>query len=106
MKFIRILLLGLLVSALNTQSAEPLKALLITGGCCHDYNRQKLLLMDGIGRRTPVDWTVVHEGGTGTHHIYPLLQKKNWSRDFDIVVYNMCFAKTTSRFEQGRNFTI
>ncbi|MFP6665847.1 MAG: ThuA domain-containing protein [Pirellulales bacterium] len=78
----------------KSSAQKPIRAVIFTGGCCHDYNRQKLLLMDGIGRRTPVDWTVVHEGGTGNHHIYPLLQKKDWSRDFDIVVYNMCFAKT------------
>jgi putative membrane-bound dehydrogenase-like protein len=74
--------------------AKPIRAVIFTGGCCHDYSRQKLLLTDGIGRRTDVEWTVVHEGGNGTHHIYPILQKKDWAKDFDIVVYNMCFANT------------
>src|ERR1043166_6356594 len=31
-------------------SAEPLRALLITGGCCHDYEAQKKILSKGISR--------------------------------------------------------
>ena len=28
--------------------AEPIKALLVIGGCCHDYDKQKDLLTKGI----------------------------------------------------------
>ncbi|MFP6671259.1 MAG: hypothetical protein VB857_07580, partial [Pirellulaceae bacterium] len=38
---------------------KPIRALLITGGCCHDYARQKLILTRGISARANVQWTVV-----------------------------------------------
>ncbi len=76
---------------------KPIRAVIFTGGCCHDYDRQKLLLSDGIGRRTNVEWTIVHEGGNGNAHKYPLLEKKDWAKDFDVVVYNMCFSQTTDK---------
>ena len=65
MKLIRTLLLCAITSALATQAAEPLKALLITGGCCHDYTKQKLIISQGISKRANVDWDIVHEGGKG-----------------------------------------
>ena len=30
---------------------KPLRALLITGGCCHDYAKQKDILQQGLERR-------------------------------------------------------
>ena len=56
MNSLRILLLGVL-SAVAVQAAEPLKALLITGGCCHDYAKQKLIISQGVSKRANVDWT-------------------------------------------------
>src|SRR4051812_12470956 len=43
-------------------AAEPLRALLITGGCCHDYEAQKKILSEGISARANVTWTILHEG--------------------------------------------
>jgi type 1 glutamine amidotransferase len=75
-----------------TSAAEPIKALLITGGCCHDYENQKKILTHGISARANVDWTVVHEGGKGTKHQVSIYKDKDWAKKFDIVVHNECFA--------------
>ena len=56
----------------DRQSARPLHALLVTGGCCHDYDRQKLILTRGISARANVRWTVVHQGGTTSDTPIPL----------------------------------
>src|SRR2546423_1352143 len=45
------------------RAAEPIKALMITGGCCHDYEQQKKILSEGISARANVTWTIIHEGG-------------------------------------------
>ncbi|MCA8999677.1 MAG: discoidin domain-containing protein, partial [Planctomycetaceae bacterium] len=75
------------------QAAEkPIQALLVTGGCCHDYNRQKLILTRGISARANVRWTVVHQGGTTTDTKIPLYEDPHWAEGFDIVVHNECFA--------------
>ena len=71
---------------------KPIKALLVTGGCCHDYARQKLILSRGISARANVVWTVAHQGGTTTDTKIPLYDDPNWSDGFDIVVHNECFA--------------
>ena len=50
-------------------AAEPLHALLVTGGCCHDYEAQKKIIPEGISTRANVTWTIVHEGSDRPHYI-------------------------------------
>lgn len=76
---------------------RPIQALLVTGGCCHDYERQKLILTRGISARADVRWTVVHQGGTTTDTKIPLYDDPNWADGFDIVVHNECFAHVTDK---------
>lgn len=71
---------------------RPIQALLVTGGCCHDYDRQKLILTRGISARANVRWTVVHQGGKTTDTKIPLYNDPDWAEGFDIVVHNECFA--------------
>lgn len=35
----------------QAQGIKPLKALLVIGGCCHDYDMQKDILKSGISSR-------------------------------------------------------
>jgi putative membrane-bound dehydrogenase-like protein len=79
-------------SADGSKDGKPLRALLVTGGCCHDYARQKLILSRGISARANVVWTVAHQGGTTTDTPIPLYDDPNWSKGFDIVVHNECFS--------------
>ncbi|MFY9256079.1 MAG: discoidin domain-containing protein [Fuerstiella sp.] len=76
----------------KASSDRPIHALLVTGGCCHDYDRQKLILTRGISARANVRWTVVHQGGTTTNTPLPLYKDPNWADGFDIVVHNECFS--------------
>ena len=76
---------------------RPIQALLVTGGCCHDYDRQKLILTRGISARANVQWTVVHQGGTTTDTKIPLYDDPNWANGFDIVVHNECFSGVTDK---------
>ncbi len=83
--------------ALAVKSDRPIQALLVTGGCCHDYDRQKLILTRGISARANVRWTVVHQGGTSTDTKIPLYDDPNWADGFDIVVHNECFSGVTDK---------
>jgi len=81
--------------SLAAEPATPLQALLITGGCCHDYSRQKLILSEGVSARANVKWTLVQEGGNGTRRQniqQSIYQNPDWAKGFDIVVHNECFA--------------
>ena len=71
---------------------KPLRALLVTGGCCHDYDRQRLILTRGISARANVTWTVARQGGSTTNTKIPLYRDRGWSEGFDVVVHNECFA--------------
>ena len=98
MKPYHFLLLGCALLFGNTSlSAEekPLKALLITGGCCHDYQFQAEALRAGTAGDTKIEWTTVHEGGNGTKGQIELYNDPNWAKPYDVVVHNECFAATT-----------
>ena len=69
-----------------------INALLVSGGCCHDYPLQARLLIDAINRTLPVDWTIAVQGGRGTRGSMPVYARPDWSRGFDIVIHNECLA--------------
>ncbi len=87
-------LLALPLGARADDPPKPLKALLITGGCCHDYTNQKTILSDGIAERARIEFTVVQQGGNGTFAKLPIYEKDDWARGYDVVIHDECFADT------------
>jgi type 1 glutamine amidotransferase len=83
-----------LLSALPAFAAAPIRALLVTGGCCHDYDLQKTALLDGAKPVADIVWTVVNEGGKTTRAQIPLYDNPDWAKPYDVVVHNECFADT------------
>lgn len=81
----------------KSSSQKPINALMITGGCCHDYARQKLILSRGISARANVKWTIVHQGGTKGNVKIPLYESKDWAKGYDVVLHNECFAHVTDK---------
>lgn len=69
-----------------------IKALIISGGCCHDYSGEAKVMMDAISKVLPVDWTVAVQGGRGTTGNISFYDRPDWIAGFDIVVHNECFA--------------
>ncbi len=69
-----------------------IKALVVSGGCCHDYPFQARVIMDAISKRVPVDWMVAVQGGRGTTGRLPVYENADWANGYDIVVHNECFA--------------
>ncbi|GAF83377.1 unnamed protein product, partial [marine sediment metagenome] len=70
---------------------KPLRALLITGGGYHDYQKQKTILTEGISARANVEWTVVLEN-PARGAMPKLYVNKDWAKGYDIIVHNDCFA--------------
>lgn len=93
-------IVGLCAAAISfTSSAaepKPLRALLITGGCCHNYSFQAQQLTNAVAKLAAVEWTIVNEGGKGTKAEIPLYDNPDWAKGFDVVVHNECFADTTN----------
>lgn len=80
--------------------AKPIRALLIAGGCCHDYTAQKQILSEGLSKRLPVEWTIVHdvvskEGkdvAASRDHVSSAYAKEEWAKSFDVVVHDECYG--------------
>jgi type 1 glutamine amidotransferase len=73
-------------------AAEPLKVLIISGGCCHDYDRQGQILARGIQERCHARCTVLQEINSGTFGKIPLYENPNWADGFDVIIHDECFA--------------
>ena len=81
---------------LGAGPSAPLRALLVTGGCCHDYPNQKSLLTQGISARANVSWTIVHEGGDSRDYLVSIYTNANWAAGYDVVVHDECFGSVTN----------
>ena len=75
-------------------STAQIRALLVTGGCCHNYPFQTQAIREAVGEVASVEWTVVNEGGTGTRAEIALYDDPDWAKGFAVVVHNACFADT------------
>ena len=90
MRLLSILLLVFVSTPLT--AAEPLKGLIITGGCCHDYETQKRIIAEGISQRVNIVWDVVHEGGSERDHKVSTYSDPDWATKYDVIVHNECFG--------------
>jgi len=69
---------------------KPLKALLVTGGCCHEYAKQKDLLKAGIESRAMVEVSHVHSADTSTKAKFAIYDDPNWANGYDIILHDEC----------------
>jgi len=48
-----------------------IKALLVTGGCCHDYDQQREILPVAVDLKSKlkVEWTIYHQRTGATDHV-------------------------------------
>ncbi|MEI6537692.1 MAG: ThuA domain-containing protein [Verrucomicrobiaceae bacterium] len=95
MKYVALLFLLVVGGPTLAADTKPLRVLMVTGGCCHDYGQQKLILAEGISARANVEFTVVHEEGRDkadkTHKV-SIYEKADWAKGFDCVLHNECFG--------------
>ena len=87
--------LAFLEPARAQDKPKPIRALLVIGGCCHDYAKQKEILAKGISERAHVEWTISYDPDKGTKHLNPIYEKPDWSKGFDVVVHDECCADVT-----------
>ncbi len=76
----------------DVQVAAPLRALYVTGGGFHDFKAQEGVVPPGLAARVRLAWTVDHTAGTSTDTLIDRHKDTAWTKDFDVVVYNMSFS--------------
>jgi type 1 glutamine amidotransferase len=90
-----ILLLVTILIPLRARSEDkPIRALIITGGCCHNYAFQSQAITQAVGRVANVQWTILQDPRTGTVGEIDLYKDPKWADPYDIVIHNECFADT------------
>jgi uncharacterized protein len=74
---------------------KPVRILLVTGGCCHDYRFQAEAMQKAMkDAGVAAEWKIVNEGGSGTDAQIDLYNDPKWADGFDVVIHNECFADT------------
>ncbi len=78
--------------ALAADQVKPLKVLLITGGCCHDYAKQKDILKEGIEARAHAVVDIVYSADRSTKARFDIYEKSDWAKGYDVVIHDECSA--------------
>src|SRR3954467_6056637 len=79
--------------AQDKPAAKPIRALLVLGGCCHDYAKQKDILAKGLAERANIEVTIAYDDnkeGKGKERLNPVYEKADFAKDFDVIIHDEC----------------
>jgi hypothetical protein len=79
-------------ATLPAAAPKPLKVLLVTGGCCHDYAAQKDLLKAGLEKRANVVVSHLHTPDKTTKPPLESLTNPHYADGYDLVIHDECAA--------------
>ena len=82
----------LTTSVLFAEDVKPLKVLLITGGCCHDYKKQKDILKTGIEARANVIVDQVHSDDSSVKPPLSIYGNAEYGKGYDVIIHDECSA--------------
>jgi len=80
------------VANLTAAAPKPLRVLLITGGCCHDYVTQKDILKKGLEERANVVVDHMHTPDKTTKPPLPSHLDPAYAQGYDVVIHDECAA--------------
>ena len=86
------LALALSLTSARAADGKPLRVLLISGGCCHDYAKQKDILKKGIEARANIQVTQVHTDDKSTKPPLAILGDADYAKGYDVVIHDECAA--------------
>lgn len=90
MTIAKILFTATLALSLQAADPAPLKALLITGGCCHDYAKQKDILKTGLEKRINITIDQIHTDDKSTKPPLAILGNPDYAKGYDLVIHDEC----------------
>lgn len=94
-------LCGLSLSALPARAElpkadRPIRVLIISGGCCHDYPQQREILETGLKARLKVEVSHLYydpkPGEQATRPKLPIFTNPEYGAGYDVIVHNECAA--------------
>jgi type 1 glutamine amidotransferase len=78
--------------AAPTEAPRPIRGLYVTGGGFHEFVKQETILPPAVAQRIKIDWTIDHTAGKSTEVMIERHRNTAWTKDFDVVLYNMSFS--------------
>lgn len=78
--------------AFAADTPKPIRALLITGGCCHEYGLQKDLLKTGIEARAQIVVDQIHTDDNSGKPPLAIFGRPDYARGYDVVIHDECAA--------------
>ncbi len=81
---------ALFSGAIHAADTPPLRVLLITGGCCHDYASQKDILKEGLEKRANVVVTQIHTDDKSTKPPLAILGNPDYAKGYDVIIHDEC----------------
>jgi len=98
-RFLACLLACAAVTASHAAAPKPLRALVIAGGCCHDYGLQPVILKEGLEARAHVEVDIVvavdpatQKPDRSTKAKFEKYEKPDWARGYDVIIHDECSA--------------
>ena len=81
-----------IASGRAADAPKPLRVLLITGGCCHDYAKQKDILKRGLEARANVVVDQIHSDDKSTKPPLLIYGNPDYAKGYDLVIHDECSA--------------
>jgi len=76
----------------SAKAPRPIRALYVTGGGFHEFVKQEAIVPPAVAKQVNVTWTIDHTAGTSTEVLIDRHKDTAWTKDFDVVLYNMSFS--------------
>ncbi len=74
------------------ETPKPLRALLVIGGCCHDYAAQKDILKAGLEARANLKIDFAYSADKTTAPALPNHGNAAYAKGYDVVIHDECAA--------------
>jgi type 1 glutamine amidotransferase len=71
---------------------KPLRALLVAGGCCHEYGKQTGILKQGLEQRTFITVDIAYTNDTTTRAQFEVYKNPDWAKGYDVIIHDECSA--------------
>lgn len=95
-RYIVTMILGVLLLGTNLRAEDeaphPIRALLILGGCCHDYATQKDLLKEGLEKRVFMNIDIIYSPDKSTAPPIEIYGDESYAEGYDLVLHDECAA--------------
>jgi hypothetical protein len=78
------------ISQADDAAIKPLRALLVLGGCCHDYKAQQEILSQGLSQRARVEISIAYDPDITNMHLNPVYERSDWAAGYDVIIHDEC----------------